>query len=73
MANIPLERQIACVEREIKMRRLMYPRWVVQKRGMTQAQCDQEIAVMEAVLETLQGLAGGEVEPVAVGGQQSLF
>jgi len=39
----------ACIEREIKMRKRVYPRWV-EKGTMTQAQADREIATMEAIL-----------------------
>lgn len=49
MANFTLDQQIACVKREIDMRRLMYPRWVVQRKGMSQEKCDYEIACMQAI------------------------
>lgn len=39
----------AAIEREIKMRRRVYPRWVENGR-MTVEQADHEIAVMEAIL-----------------------
>lgn len=39
----------ACIERELRMRRRVYPRWVSTGR-LTQAQADREIAVMAAVL-----------------------
>lgn len=47
--------QIACVERELKMRKRAYPRWIEAGR-MTQAKADAEISAMEAVLETLEML-----------------
>lgn len=50
-----LEAQIACVERELKMRLRVYPRWVEAGR-MTQAKADAEIGAMEAALGTLQSL-----------------
>jgi len=37
-------------ERELKMRRRVYPRWVADKR-MTQEQADREIAVMAEIAE----------------------
>lgn len=40
----------AAIEREIKMRRRVYPRWVADGR-MTQAKADSEIAIMEAIAE----------------------
>lgn len=54
-APIPLEVQIACVEREIVMRKRAYPRWVANGT-MTQGKADREIEQMAAVLKTLQGL-----------------
>lgn len=46
--------QIACVEREIRMRESVYPRWVQAKR-MSQSKADIELGCMRAVLETLKG------------------
>lgn len=37
-----------CAEREAKMRRRVYPRWVEQKR-MTQAEADRQIALMDEI------------------------
>ena len=39
----------ACIERELRMRRRVYPRFV-QNGKLTQAEADREIAVMEAIL-----------------------
>jgi hypothetical protein len=50
---ITIEDQIASVEREINLRRRVYPRWVSEGK-MKQDKADREIAVMEAVLETLK-------------------
>jgi hypothetical protein len=49
---IPLTAQIKAVERELAMRRSVYPRQVAARK-MPQAKADQEIAAMEAVLATL--------------------
>lgn len=49
---IPTSAQMACVEREIAMRRRVYPRWVADGR-MTQAKADAEIAAMSAVHASL--------------------
>lgn len=38
----------ACANREVAMRRKVYPRWVADGR-MKQEQADREIAVMEAI------------------------
>ena len=50
---VTIEDQIKAVEREIGMRRRVYPNWVASKR-MSQEKADKEIAAMEAVLETLK-------------------
>lgn len=50
---ITIEDQIKAVEREIGMRRRVYPNWVASKR-MSQEKADKEITAMEAVLETLK-------------------
>lgn len=50
---VTIEEQIKAVEREIGMRRRVYPNWVASKR-MSQEKADKEIAAMEAVLETLK-------------------
>lgn len=50
---ITIEDQIKTVEREIGMRRRVYPNWVASKR-MSQEKADKEIKNMEAVLETLK-------------------
>ena len=63
--SIPLPDQIACVRREISMRRRVYPGWVSSGR-MTQDQADQELARMQAVLETLQGLMPPEPKQEAL-------
>ncbi len=42
--------KLACVEREIKMRKRVYPRWVADGR-MTQQKADAEIATMEEIAE----------------------
>jgi hypothetical protein len=52
---ITIDEQLACVEREIGMRRRAYPRWVESGR-MTQAKMDDEIRTMKAVAETLREL-----------------
>lgn len=42
--------KLACVEREIKMRKRVYPRWVSEGR-MSQAKADDEIKTMEAIAD----------------------
>jgi len=54
---IGLPEQIAEVEAEIAMRRVVYVRRVADKK-MSHAKADRKIAAMEAVLATLRKLAG---------------
>ncbi len=53
--SVPLSEQIAEVKRELALRRNVYYSWVRQRK-MTQPQADNQIARMQAVLETLEGL-----------------
>lgn len=52
---VPIADQIAAVERELEMRRRVYPRWVANGK-MKQGTADEEIRRMEAVLATLEGV-----------------
>lgn len=61
-ADVSLADQVACVEREIKMRERVYPRWVQSER-MTQAQAARELLAMRAVLESLRALYDGYERP----------
>jgi hypothetical protein len=53
--SVPLEKMIACVKREIAMRKIVYPKWVDSGR-MKQATADSEIEAMTAVLHLLMEL-----------------
>jgi hypothetical protein len=55
MARIPLAVQIAEIEREISLRRRVYPRWIASGR-MKEHDADRHIATLEAVLATLNCL-----------------
>jgi hypothetical protein len=57
--KVSLTEQVAAVEREIKMRQRVYPRWVEGGR-MTQQKADAEIRAMEAVLATVQAAEKSE-------------
>lgn len=58
MSNpVPLAEQIAAAKREAAMRRRAYPRWVSRGR-MTQEKADSEIAAMDAIVATLEAVAG---------------
>lgn len=60
--EITLARQIACVRRELALRRAAYPRWITSGR-MNADTAEAEIAAMQAVLDTLQRLAAAEPVP----------
>ena len=54
--DFSLEEMKACVEREIRMRERVYPRWV-QNGKMSQNKADTEIACMKAVLRRLSSIS----------------
>ena len=47
-----IQDQIACLDREVRMRRSVYPRFVANGK-MSQAKADREIATMECAISTL--------------------
>jgi hypothetical protein len=49
---IGIDEQIACVEREIALRRRVYPRRIADRK-MTQQLADRQLAAMSAALHTL--------------------
>lgn len=53
--TIPLAEQVRAAQRELAMRRSVYPRRVEAKR-MTQAMADRETTAMEAIVQTLTRL-----------------
>lgn len=55
---------IACVDREIRMRRQVYPRWVAQGK-LTDAKAERELALMMGVR---MRLARAEAEHVVLSG-----
>lgn len=54
--KVPIEDQLACVERELGYRRRVYARFV-ENRKMTQAKVDLELRNMGAVRDTIAELA----------------
>lgn len=54
---VPLNLQIKCVAREVAMRKNYYPKAIAKGR-MKEEEAQREIERMEAVLHTLQALAG---------------
>lgn len=59
MPGITIQDQILCVQREIDMRRRVYPGWV-QNGKMKAEKADAEVERMEAVLRTLKWVAKQE-------------
>jgi len=53
VAAVSIEDQIACVERELRFRERVYPRWVADHK-LLQVTADIEMSRMRAVLLTLQ-------------------
>jgi hypothetical protein len=56
---ITLADEIACIRRELAMRRRVYPNWVKTGR-MKPAEADTELARMQAVLTRLETLQAFE-------------
>lgn len=59
-AEIPLDAQIKCVQREITFRKRVYGRRVSLGR-MSEVFADQQIRLMKAVLKTLQELRNADL------------
>lgn len=57
--EITAQDKYACAEREVKMRRKVYPRWVADGR-MKQEQADREIAIMESIAMDYSAVARAE-------------
>jgi hypothetical protein len=58
--RVTLNEQIACIKRELAFRKIVYPKNVVNGK-MTQAEADQELHRMQAVLTTLVKLTDEHV------------
>lgn len=61
--TVSLKEQIACVRRELALRKSAYAKWVAARR-MKQAAADHEIAAMQAVHDTLLEAAGESWRPI---------
>lgn len=61
--GVSLVEQIACVEREIKLRERVYPRRIAA-RQMSKDLADRELERMRAVLATLHDLERGDRGPL---------
>lgn len=59
---VDLRDMLACVDREIGMRRSVYPRWVAAGK-MKQSRADREIEVMEALRHYLVNQIAAEKSP----------
>jgi hypothetical protein len=47
--------KLKCAQRELEMRKRVYPRWVAENK-MTQSFCDREMRVMAAIIEDYEKL-----------------
>lgn len=56
-----LTAQIACIERELRLRHRVYPR-LVREGKLPPSQAQHELLTMQAVLQTLQALAPQQEE-----------
>ena len=63
--DVSLDDQIAEVQRELTLRRRVYPRWVQHKYRTHSTAMGRQIAQMEAVLATLQACQR-EAEPLSL-------
>lgn len=64
--TIPTNKEkLGCMERELTLRRAMYPRWVKQGK-MSVAQCVHQIRCMEAVVEDYRNLVSQDERTEAV-------
>lgn len=50
--------KLKCLEREIAMRRRVYPKWIASGK-LKQEKADREIAIMEAIADDYRPGAGG--------------
>ncbi len=57
-----LEAQVACVRRELALRKGVYPKWV-QSGRMKPEEADHQINCMQAVHDTLIGLQVTKPDP----------
>lgn len=62
-AAVPLAEQIACIERELKLRAKVYPNRIACGR-MSRRLAEREIDRMRAILETLKTMARAEELPL---------
>jgi len=53
--KITIDDQIKCAERELAMRKRVYPRWITAKK-MSEEKANREIAVMESIIKTLKAV-----------------
>lgn len=54
-----VEEQLEEARRELRQRQKVYPRWIGQGQ-ITRPQAERRLALMEAIIETLEGLASKE-------------
>jgi hypothetical protein len=72
MTQVSLDAQLRCAQRELAVRRAVYPGLVARYR-MTHEQAAHELAAMRAIVQTLTRLvaaAGGDPRPVLRGTEE---
>lgn len=70
--TISLDQQIACVRRELAMRKNVYPKWVANGR-MKQEAAEKEMAHLQAVHDTLTAQKPGLVDATVATAWQDLM
>lgn len=59
MEKISLSQQLAEAQRELDLRRRLYPGWI-RSGKLAQATADRQLATQQAIVDTLRPLAGQE-------------
>lgn len=62
-SGFSINEQIACVAREVRMREMLYPKYVQAER-MAQATADRQLGCMKAVLRTLEAMINAPPQPI---------
>ena len=70
-ATMPLGELVACVDRELRMRAQVYPRWVQQGK-LTPAKAGREQALMQAVRERLMRAEAEHLVLTGLAGKQGI-
>ena len=60
--SVPIDEQIKELEREMAVRRRMYPRWI-EARTLTKEKADRQMKAMGAAIDTLEALQKEQQQP----------